>query len=220
MIWQSKNGCTNLVNTKLWNLLEKFEDAQGVVRSYKLKDRRKRTNKTINGMQNTTQTKQHELHTKKATYIFKERLHSCHFILCSHYQIMFFVWTLKYDFCLCYYYETKEKFDDWTNITIYICIICVTETDVGTPCTSTSQCKDPKSSCTSSDNGKKCLCNTKYYDYSGTCTLRKSACPQVFSSGGTCTLLPSFLGVHPNFWGCNVPSNSSFGGTKKMKLDN
>jgi hypothetical protein len=24
------------------------------------------------------------------------------------------------------------------------------------------------------------------------------------------------LGVHPNFWGCNVPSNSSFGGTKKM----
>ena len=37
-----------------------------------------------------------------------------------------------------------------------------------------------------------------------------------FSSGGTCTLLPSFLGVHPNFWGCNVPSNSSFGGTKKM----
>jgi hypothetical protein len=34
--------------------------------------------------------------------------------------------------------------------------------------------------------------------------------------GCTCTLLPSFLGVHPNFWGCNVPSNSSFGGTKKM----
>jgi hypothetical protein len=28
--------------------------------------------------------------------------------------------------------------------------------------------------------------------------------------------LPSFLGVHQNFWGCNVPSNSSFGGTKKM----
>jgi hypothetical protein len=26
-----------------------------------------------------------------------------------------------------------------------------------------------------------------------------AACPQVFSSGGTCTLLPSFLGVHPNF---------------------
>jgi hypothetical protein len=24
------------------------------------------------------------------------------------------------------------------------------------------------------------------------------------SSGGTCTLLPSFLGVHPNFWGCNL----------------
>ena len=43
-----------------------------------------------------------------------------------------------------------------------------------------------------------------------------AVCPQVFSSGGTCTLLPSFLGVHPNFWGCNVPSNSSFGGTKKM----
>jgi hypothetical protein len=42
------------------------------------------------------------------------------------------------------------------------------------------------------------------------------ACPQVFSSEGTCTLLPSFLGVHPIFWGCNVPSNSSFGGTKKM----
>jgi phosphoglycerate-specific signal transduction histidine kinase len=38
---------------------------------------------------------------------------------------------------------------------------------------------------------------------------------QVFSSGGTCTLLLSFLGVHPNFWGCNVPSNFSFGGTKK-----
>jgi hypothetical protein len=43
-----------------------------------------------------------------------------------------------------------------------------------------------------------------------------AVCPQVFSSGGTCTLLPSFLWVHPNFWGCNVPSNSSFGGTKKM----
>ena len=28
--------------------------------------------------------------------------------------------------------------------------------------------------------------------------------------------LPSFLGVHQHFWGCNVPSNSSFGGTKKM----
>ena len=41
-----------------------------------------------------------------------------------------------------------------------------------------------------------------------------AACPQVFSSGGTCTLLPSFLGVHQNCWGCNVPSNSSFGGTK------
>ena len=40
--------------------------------------------------------------------------------------------------------------------------------------------------------------------------------PTGFSSGGTCTLLPSFLGVHPNFWGCNVPSNSSFGGTKKI----
>ena len=44
----------------------------------------------------------------------------------------------------------------------------------------------------------------------------EAVCPQVFSSGGTCTLLPSFLGVHPHFWGCNVPSNSSFGGTKKM----
>ena len=44
----------------------------------------------------------------------------------------------------------------------------------------------------------------------------RAACPQVYSSGGTCTLLPSFLGVHPNFWGCNVPFNSSFGGTKKM----
>ena len=43
-----------------------------------------------------------------------------------------------------------------------------------------------------------------------------SACPRFLSSGGTCTLLPSFLGVHPNFWGCNVPSNSSFGGTKKI----
>ena len=43
-----------------------------------------------------------------------------------------------------------------------------------------------------------------------------AACPQVFSSGGTCTLLPSFLGVHPHFLGCNVPSNSSFGGTKKI----
>ena len=31
----------------------------------------------------------------------------------------------------------------------------------------------------------------------------RSACPQVFSSGGTCTLLPSI-------------SNSSFGGTKKI----
>ena len=45
---------------------------------------------------------------------------------------------------------------------------------------------------------------------------RVAVCPQVFSSGGTCTLLPSFLGVHPNLWGCNVASNSSFGGTKKM----
>jgi hypothetical protein len=36
----------------------------------------------------------------------------------------------------------------------------------------------------------------------------EAACPQVFSSGGTCTLLPSFLGVHPNFWGCNVPLKS------------
>ena len=43
-----------------------------------------------------------------------------------------------------------------------------------------------------------------------------TVCPQVFSSGGTCTLLPSFLEVHLNFWGFNVPSNSSFGGTKKM----
>jgi hypothetical protein len=25
-----------------------------------------------------------------------------------------------------------------------------------------------------------------------------------------------YLGVHPNFWECNVPSNSSFGGTKKI----
>ena len=44
------------------------------------------------------------------------------------------------------------------------------------------------------------------------CRMNKdAACPQVFSSGGTCTLLPTFLGVHPNFWGCNA--NSSFGGT-------
>ena len=28
--------------------------------------------------------------------------------------------------------------------------------------------------------------------------------------------LPSFLGVHQHFWGCNVPSNSSFGDTQKM----
>ena len=35
------------------------------------------------------------------------------------------------------------------------------------------------------------------------------ACPQFFSFGGTCTL-------YLHFWGCNVPSNSSFGGTKKM----
>jgi hypothetical protein len=39
-------------------------------------------------------------------------------------------------------------------------------------------------------------------------SILSPACPQVFSSGGTCTLLPSLLGVHPNFWGCNVPSNS------------
>jgi hypothetical protein len=45
-----------------------------------------------------------------------------------------------------------------------------------------------------------------------------TACPQVFSSGGTCTLLPSLLGVHQNFWGCNVPSNSSFGGYKENEL--
>jgi hypothetical protein len=50
--------------------------------------------------------------------------------------------------------------------------------------------------------------------------LQNSAWPQVFSSGGTCTLLPSFLGVHPNFWGCNVPSNSSFGGTRKLLQKN
>jgi hypothetical protein len=48
--------------------------------------------------------------------------------------------------------------------------------------------------------------------------IQKSACPQVFSSGGTCTLLPSLLGVHQNFWGCNVPSNSSFGGYKENEL--
>jgi hypothetical protein len=42
-----------------------------------------------------------------------------------------------------------------------------------------------------------------------TVTATRAACPQVYSSGGTCTLLPSFLGVHPNFWGCNVPFNSS-----------
>jgi hypothetical protein len=49
-----------------------------------------------------------------------------------------------------------------------------------------------------------------------TTTYTITVCPQVFSSGGTCTLLPSFLGVHTNFWGCYVPSNSSFGGTKEM----
>jgi hypothetical protein len=37
-----------------------------------------------------------------------------------------------------------------------------------------------------------------------------------FRNLGTCTLLSSFLRVHPNFWGCNVPCSSSFGGTKKM----
>ena len=37
-----------------------------------------------------------------------------------------------------------------------------------------------------------------------------SACPQVFSSGGTCTLLPSLLGVHPNCWGCKVVQHAVF----------
>jgi hypothetical protein len=57
------------------------------------------------------------------------------------------------------------------------------------------------------------LCNT----FCNKCGYT-AACPQVFSSGGTCTLLPSLLGVHPNFWGCNVPSNSSFGGYKENEL--
>ena len=80
-------------------------------------------------------------------------------------------------------------------------------------CNSTVQCKDTNSSCTSSDNGEKCLCNTRYYDYNGTCTLRKSACPLVFSSGGT--LLPSFYGVHPNFWGAMYPLTLHLGVQRK-----
>jgi hypothetical protein len=40
--------------------------------------------------------------------------------------------------------------------------------------------------------------------YSYSLTGVNTVCPQVFSSGGTCTLLPSFLGVHSNFRGCPV----------------
>ena len=47
-------------------------------------------------------------------------------------------------------------------------------------------------------------------------TCRKSSMPTGFFIWGYMYPLPSFLGVHQNFWGCNVPSNSSFGGTKKM----
>jgi hypothetical protein len=36
-----------------------------------------------------------------------------------------------------------------------------------------------------------------------------SACPQVFSSGGACTLLPSFLGVHPFIEYVPVPNQEN-----------
>ena len=68
---------------------------------------------------------------------------------------------------------------------------------------------------------KQLICAVKYcFQNKLTCGLSNAisitVCPQVFSSGGTCTLLPSFLEVHPNFWGCNLNPYSSFGGTKKM----
>ena len=43
-----------------------------------------------------------------------------------------------------------------------------------------------------------------------------TVCPQVFHLGVHVPFYLHFWGVHPNFWGCYVPSNSSFGGTKKM----
>ena len=46
------------------------------------------------------------------------------------------------------------------------------------------------------------------------CIIR-SACPQVFSSGGTCTLLPSFLGVHQNFGGAMYPLTLHLGVQRK-----
>ena len=52
-------------------------------------------------------------------------------------------------------------------------------------------------------------------EYSQDCS-NKLSMPTGFFIWGYMYPLPSFLGVHQNFWGCNVPSNSSFGGTKKM----
>ena len=47
--------------------------------------------------------------------------------------------------------------------------------------------------------------------------LNKSlSMPTGFSSGGTCTLLPSFLGVHPNFWGAMYPLSLHFGVQRKL----
>ena len=57
------------------------------------------------------------------------------------------------------------------------------------------------------------------FKWKGICTRFFIACssmPTGFFIWGYMYPLPSFLGVHQNFWGCNVPSNSSFGGTKKM----
>jgi hypothetical protein len=58
-----------------------------------------------------------------------------------------------------------------------------------------------------------CLWHEEYENQS---TCRKSSMPTGFFIWGYMYPLPSFLGVHQHFWGCNVPSNSSFGGTNKM----
>jgi hypothetical protein len=48
------------------------------------------------------------------------------------------------------------------------------------------------------------FCFFKYHFTGVILSTPTNLCTQVFSSGGTCTLLPSFLGVHQNFWGCNL----------------
>lgn len=50
-----------------------------------------------------------------------------------------------------------------------------TETALGYACDplQTGECKDLHSSCVPVDSVYTCLCNVKYYDNSGTCTIRE-----------------------------------------------